>query len=518
MLFLKKKVQDQNDTSKRKKLYKSIVIGSLAVVAFTAIIVSGLLKTNNARSAGTPQFNYLAGDYEMLQGAKTTSSTWVDPVNSVNIGDEVAVAFYYHNGVVDSIAHATKLRVDLNGVPTLNTISMTSNLWSQETTNITNTVVNGSIVGNTGLTINLPSGLYGRAEYVPASTKLYTNVAGKFTYNKDLADGITQTAGLNIGDVQGCWQYSGLVTFRVKIRGVASIALDKKVAAVGSSTWLDSTSAWAGETMSYRVAIENNGTDVAAGIVLKDVKPSYMTYVAGSTVMTDYLHPTGVTKPDTLFTAGGLVLQDVPADLASTTTVDEGIIYITYKLKIDDALPANNGSTTCYQVGYSLNNQATVYVNSVNTATDIATVNVRCRAYTLGFLKQVKTSATTWGKNNAAKLGDIVEYQITVTNNGNSNLTNTIVRDVVPQYSNYIIGSTTIDGVVANDSIITTGGINVGTLTPAQQKIIRLQVRVYGCVPVGNYTITNTGYGLADLVPEINDTATTTVAVVAPTY
>jgi len=295
--------------------------------------------------------------------------------------------------------------------------------------------------------------------------------------------------------------------------------LDKKVALLGSSTYLDSTEAWAGDTMTYRVTIENNGTEAGTAVVLKDVKPSYMTYVAGSTKMYDYLNPSGVAKPDTLYTASGLVLQDVPVDNSGTATQDEGIIYVTYQLKIDTTLPGTDPVLGTCNVGYSLNNQATIYLNGVNTATDTARVLTRCHVYTLELLKQVKTGPTTWGKNSTANLGDTIDYQITVKSNGNSDLTNVKLRDVLPQYTQYVVGSTKVAGVAVNDNIITASGLNIGTLAPAQQKVITLQAVAYGCVPVGNYTVTNTAYGSADTVTtEINDAATTIITFAAPIF
>jgi len=509
----KKKVEKQKTDS--RKLAKSLVVGFFGVVAFATILISGLVSYNKADSAGTipaPQFNYLQGDAEMLTGTKQGGAGWSDPVTGASIGDEVAVAFYVHNGVAGSTAHSTYLRVNLTGTPS-NSIGMTSQLWSQETAAITDTVVNGSVVGKSGLTIALPSGITGRAEYVAGTSRQFVNVNGSFVYDKDLPDGITQNSGLNIGDIQGCWQYARLITFRVKIRGLAAFQMDKTVRAMPSTTWLQSTQAWAGDKIEYRVAIENTGTE-AGTVVLKDLKPSYMTYLAGSTYYYDYLNPNGVQKPDVLFTSTGLTLN-VPADNPATTGADEGIVYVAYTLKIDDILPPSSSGSTC-EVGYALNNVAQLWLNGAQIFTDTAGVVTRCSTKVIGFSKQVRTGATTWGEQNTAKLGDIVEYKIAIKNNGNSDMANVKVRDVIPQYSDYIAGSTTVDGVAANDNIVTADGLNLGTLTATQQKVITLKVTIYGCVPIGNYTLTNTGYGRADNVTEVSDTATTVVGVLAP--
>ena len=513
MFFPFRKSQEKQK-SHSGHLAKGLVIGFFSVVAFATILISGFISYGKADSAAStttpvPQFNFLPGDSEMLTGTKYNSGTgWVDPVPSVNLGDEVAVAFYVHNGVAGSVAHSTYVRVDLTGTLS-NTPAMASHLWSQETEDITNTVVNGSTVGRTGLTINLANGVQGRAEYVAGTTRSFKNSNGQFVFDKNLPDGITQNSGLNLGDINGCWQYAKLITFRVKVRGVTSFLMDKQVRVEPSTTWLQSTQAWAGNTVDYRVAIENTGTETAT-VVLKDVKPDYMTYQAGTTYYYDYLHSSGVQLGETLFSTAGITLTNVPVDDPSTTGQDEGVVYVTYKLKIDSTLP-----TTC-GVGLALNNVAQLFLAGTQIFTDTAGVVTKCETRDLGFLKQVKTGATTWGKTSTATLGSTVDYKLTIKNNGNVNMTNVKVRDVVPQYSDYVIGSTKVDGTTVGDAVVTTSGLNLGTLTPTQQKIVTLQVTVYGCVPIGNYTLTNTAYGWADNVSQLSDSTTTTVAVSAP--
>ena len=107
---------------------KVIKIASFAV-ACTAFGIMASPRTETAKSAdvSTPRFNYLNGDYEMLRGAFTTDQNWRDPVEA-NIGDRVAVLFYYHNGVLNSTAKHTTLRVDLP-VAESTSIKLTSYLW-----------------------------------------------------------------------------------------------------------------------------------------------------------------------------------------------------------------------------------------------------------------------------------------------------------------------------------------------------------------------------------------------------
>ena len=191
-------------------------------------------------------------------------------------------------------------------------------------------------------------------------------------------------------------------------------------------------------------------------------------------------------------------------------------MYLIYKLKIDSVLPISDSNGTCV-AGYSLNNLAELYLNGTQIWTDTANVTATCPATkSLTILKQVQTSTGTWAKSNTAILGNTLTYQLTIKNTGNSTISNVTARDIVPQYTNYIVGSTKLNGTVANDQIITTTGLNLGSLNASQQDIVTLQVKLYGCIPIGGYTLTNTGYAWADTVTQISDSATTSVNVMAP--
>lgn len=107
-------------------------------------------------------------------------------------------------------------------------------------------------------------------------------------------------------------------------------------------------------------------------------------------------------------------------------------------------------------------------------------------------------------------------YRVIVRNTGNIAANNVLVRDVLPVYVNYIAGSTRVDGAVVGDQIITAGGLNIGNIAAGEQKVITLRGRIYGCPPVGGYTLTNTAYTWTSGITAISDTAVTIVNVTAP--
>ncbi|MEI8143160.1 MAG: hypothetical protein WCG48_00890 [Candidatus Berkelbacteria bacterium] len=466
---------------------KAMTIAGFAVVC----AIFGTLaapQTQLAKSAETvmPRFNYLNGDYDMLRGAHLSDQSWTDPINA-NIGDRVAVMFYYHNGVLGSVANHTTLRVDLP-VAESTSLKLTSYLWSQQTAPISDTVVSGNIVGNSGLTINLPTA--GRVEYVPGSTKWFPNGAQVGT---PVAGGIVSSSGLDIGDIKGCWNYAGFVTFMVDIKGQAALKMDKKVAHVGDSAWQDEAIAMAGDELNYSLGIRNDGNDVAQNVTVKDILPAQMSYVPGSTYVFTKDNMTGTKVSDAIF-ADGITLPNI-------LNGQDNIVFVRYRVKVSATIP----NTMC---GWYLNNVARVYMNGVEQDMDQAKVTVRCESRILSIDKKV-WNGTAFVEQNNAKLGDTVSYRVSIKNLGNTTITNIKMHDVMPINMKYVIGSAKINGTSVSDALVTTGGINAGSLAAGAEMVVTLRGVIDGCLPVGVYTLQNAIYVSADSITEQWDIATT---------
>ena len=463
----------------------------LATVAVCATVVAGVtgLQTNKiANATGTPRFNFLPGDAEMLRAAKVTDSNWADPINA-NIGNRVAFLLYYHNGMVDTVAHNTRVRVDLP-IDQSTQLKATSYLWSDETAYITDTVVDGQIVGLSGGTINVPTNA--RIQYVSGSTKLFANGS---TTGVAIADGITTNSGVNIGDINGCWQYAGYVTFLADIYGESNLVMDKKVAHPGESQWHDEITANPGDSAAYLLGIRNDGNITAGQISVKDILPQYMTYEVGTTYYT--LHGDPHQLPNTLFTTG--------VNLPDLEPGQDNAIFVSYRATVNMSIPAGS---------WELINTAKVFQAGVEKDQDQAKVIVTAAR---GMVIDKKVSnGTSWVEENTANLGDEIAYRIIIRNTGNIYANSVRVRDVLPVYVSYIPGSTKVDGTVVADHIITQNGLLIGNMAPGAQKVITLRGKIYGCPPVGGYTLTNTGYVWATSVTAISDIATTIVNVTAP--
>lgn len=98
-----------------------------------------------------------------------------------------------------------------------------------------------------------------------------------------------------------------------------------------------------------------------------------------------------------------------------------------------------------------------------------------------------------------ARGGDTLDLLIRVRSTNGSYVTNAYVTDLLPGGLVYIPGSTTVNGRVTGDGV-TTSGINVGTLSPYSDTVVKLSVRVHeSAVPAwGTVTVNNTAQVRAD--------------------
>jgi len=471
------------------------VISAMALLAILLPSTVNVEGTKAVSGTPTPRFNYMQGDVEMLRAAKP-GDNYADPISAQN-GDKVIFLVYFHNGVEGSVAHNTKIRVDLPAGET-NKVVATSYLWSDETPVINDTIVNGQIVGQTGQTINLTS--KAKIRYVPGSTRMFVNGDQN---GKAIPDGINTTNGINIGNINGCWQYSGYLTFQTEIFGNTQVTLDKAVSHLGSSTWYEQITATPGETVAYRIAVRNDGELTAASILIKDRLATYTSYVNGSTYL--YNKSTGATTgqkmSDTLTTTGISLTNIAPGN--------DGVSYLVFKAKVSDSIPAGT---------YSLSNVGEVYIGTALQDRDEARIIVESTS-TIHLNKTVYDSDTrSWEKIAQGEIGSIESFTVTVTNKGNVVAQNVVVKDILPMFA-LLYGDIKLDGVVltaTQKAAFLGSGLNIGSINCGASKSITFQVKVDGCPPLGETLITNTAYSSASGISEVTSSAQIRIQMNAP--
>lgn len=495
-----------NLLSALKQKVKKYAVRSLALLALVATFVAPV-AVSNSYATGTnasPRFNFLQGDSEMLTAANYTKgqSTWTDPVNGTNsadTGNEIVFRFYFHNGMENTTAHNVTLKAAVSDqMATVQHVNTT--LTSTETTAITDTVVSNNIVGygNGYAEINLNAP--GRLEYITGSTKMWRQNPNQ--WGTALPDGIASANGLNIGSIDGCWQYAGYVTFKMRVRGEARIVIDKYVAHPGDTNWQPVLeNAKEGEVVAWRIGLRNLGDSDALNVLVKDTLPAKLTYLAGSTVYfgpdapaNGYIMPDGITE-------NGLYINNLKSGVG---TFDNNA-YFVFKTKIGSGL--NYGTDGKAE----LTNNATATYQS-QSVTAHAKVSV-CGISSL-LIEKTVWNGTAWVEQNNINFGENIRYRIRVTNNGQTAMSNLIVSDVVPIYTRYILGSTTYNGNSVADGIAG-NGIALGSLARGATADVIFEVKTYGCPPIGNYTLVNTAYASTDQVNVVSDIATTIMTLAA---
>ena len=99
--------------------------------------------------------------------------------------------------------------------------------------------------------------------------------------------------------------------------------------------------------------------------------------------------------------------------------------------------------------------------------------------------KEVRLDGTKeWSEYIKVKSGDVVNYRIGVKNISNEKILNLVVRDLLPNGLTYINGTTKVynttspNGVVIDDDIITEKGINIGDYNPGGNAWIYFSAKV----------------------------------------
>lgn len=312
------------------------LLKSLSLALLAPILMGGTAAPVLAGGSDA-SFNSIAGDQEFLTGRNVTQNgtAFTDPVNATG-GDIVDVAVYYHNASEDLVENIAKnVNIKIN-VPTTEATShkITGSISADNAETVTGTIVNGQEVGIKDLTINTGTALT-KLSYVPGSVRWYPNrmtttgAGAQLPFGQN-GDSIV-TTGVNLGDLRGCFQYSGFIILSVKVEGETQgiIKVDKKVRKANTNDpFIAEIDTNPGQDVEYRIKVTNvNGAGVARNVRVYDQLEQGLTYVGPT-----FLIRNGVTTqlPDGITTQAGIQV------VAELNPLEE--IYITFKANVSVAL------------------------------------------------------------------------------------------------------------------------------------------------------------------------------------
>lgn len=270
--------------------------------ALAAVILGGMaafLATTPMVSAAGPEFNifpicYSGGsncDLPLIDAKNITrgggySSSVGDHENGVDAfaGDTLEISIYYHNGTPDTdenVAHNTRIRAMVTPAGTAaQTHSFAGRIWADNATMVQSIDKGGDmevhIQGGSPLTMTYVNG-----SAVVERDRGSANPPGP----QGLPDTIFDSNGVNIGDVRGCFQFQGLVRFRVQVSSpqVGSLAIQKQVRnfTTGGAFNDVQTNADPGQTVEYKIAVSAASNPVT-NVFVRDTLDSRLSYVSGS--------------------------------------------------------------------------------------------------------------------------------------------------------------------------------------------------------------------------------------------
>ncbi len=232
-----------------------------------------------------------------VKPASASDSAYSDKTK-LEAGKEYEAYIYYHNNAaanLNLVAKDTTLRVELPAVVDGDTQSVayitSSNAKPQK------------IWDETTLTSDSAMAL----RMVPGSAKIHNFGAtnGKTLANDIITSGVKLGYNALDGNVPGCNEYAGYVTFRF-VADQPNFTVDKLVSKHGDNKWVETYTAQPGETVDYLLKYKNTGTVTQKDVVIKDSLPAGMTYVSGSTVLGNPANPAGVKASDNVTTSTGI--------------------------------------------------------------------------------------------------------------------------------------------------------------------------------------------------------------------
>ncbi|MCL1839991.1 hypothetical protein FWF89_03300 [Candidatus Saccharibacteria bacterium] len=185
-----------------------------------------------------------------------------------------------------------------------------------------------------------------------------------------LSDNIVTNSGVRLGynslngDMPGCFEYAGYVTIEVKPTFVTTdtnlgFLVEKTVRKDGDKEWVESVNANVGDIVNYQIHYRNLGTVNSTNVMVKDILPKNMDYIAGTTVLYNTNNPNGLKISDNITTVGVNIGGYNP----------NGDAYVRFSAKVVDRDLAcgANSLTNWGQIGINGGN---------NTKQDSAVVNV----------------------------------------------------------------------------------------------------------------------------------------------
>ncbi|WP_154698518.1 beta strand repeat-containing protein, partial [Bacillus cereus] len=244
---------------------------------------------------------------------------------------------------------------------------------------------------------------------------------------------------------------------------------------------VDLTSVTIGDVLTYTTTLTNTGNTDATALVFTDNIPGGTTFIDGSVLVNNI--PQLNANPST-----GILLGTIAPNISIPVTFSVTVV----------ALPASGRIQNQSTSRYTINSEEQISTSNI-TFTEVISANIIA----------TKTTPIQY-----ADLQTIIPYTISITNNGNIQVENIIVTDIIPANTSFIENSVIVNGSARpNDNPLS--GIQLDNIPPNTTATILFQVRVTSIPqtnPISNTSTIEYQYTLPNQ-PPITETIISSAAV-----
>lgn len=356
------------------KIYKSILaVSAASIVAGVAITPASVMAwgdSSNGRTAYTTDqinagelgntitFDSISdgriGDERNFVGARlstATTNTWKANTLNVKDGDIVTVRLYVHNNSP----------LGYNGVATGVKTSFSLPMSVAKSQNIIGYIESSNAAPSVYWDeVELVSDEDFYMDYIEGSAKWTTGAMGTVA----LSDSVV-TSGATVGyeslngEIPGCYDFAGQVTIDVKIRSSVTTKLSKTVRLKGETAWGEKVDAKVGDEVEFQIEYVNLSADTAKDVMIRDVLPTNMEYVMGSTYLYNAGNQNGAKVDQNTVTTSGINIGNYSAN---------GNAYVQFTAKVVNKTLACGNNQLVNWASSTVNSKvfkddASVYVN-----------------------------------------------------------------------------------------------------------------------------------------------------------
>ena len=412
--------------------------------------------TDNNGEIGDERYFVSASKYT----GNASQNYWSDSTEVEN-GKEYVVRMYVHNNAASNLKLTAKDVKAYVVLPTTTGTEITvSGKITSSNANPTSYWDETHFKSKNGEKFNLA--------YVDGTAKYYTN---KGTFN--LTTSVFTNKGTLLGydkmdgNIPGCLEYAGYLTFHVKAQFASKpdLSIQKEVKLLGTDTWSENVKAKSGDTVRYRIHVKNTGNVQLTNVSVRDILPTGLTYVKGSTTLANSTNPKGIAVSDNIINDNGLNVGTYNAN---------GDAWIYFNATVDKSVSEKCGNTI-------LRNVAQTSAGSITgTKEDKADVTVDGKTCKDGFTidKKVKNAAGEYVETANLKAGETAHYRIEFKNTGETTLNNVVIKDTLPANLTYVKGSTKIGSTAAADGIVSDAGLNIGSVAAGKSVFVYFDATV----------------------------------------